>query len=132
MTATGLIATVMNFDVPSVRTLYPSAPNQVSTSELPLLFVRNVKVTQLERTLSGGQSGLPSFTFQICVLVETMRQGNQFDTYVTMRRIFDELQAEIEANAELLGLDGYSIDEGFENSSTDTTFFAVVADLRMS
>jgi hypothetical protein len=132
LTATSLVATVAAFDVPSVRTVHPSAPTQVSTSELPLMFVRNMKVAQLERTLTGSQSGLPTFTLQICVLVEAMRQGNQFDTYVTMRKIFDELQAEIEANAEDLGLDGYSIDEGFENSSTDVSFFAVVADLRMS
>lgn len=132
LTVTGLISAVTNFEVPSVRTIYPSAPTQVSTSELPLMFVRNVKTAQLERTLTGGQSGLPSFSFEICILVEAMRQGNQFDTYVTMRRIFDELQAEIEANAEILGLDGYSIDEGFENSTTDVSFFAVVAELRMS
>jgi hypothetical protein len=132
LTVTGQVAAVMALSVPSVEVMSPAAPAQVSTAQLPVLFVRNAKIVMSDRSLSGGKGGLSPIAFEICVIVEAVRQGNQVDTYAKSRLIMDELAAAIEASSLSLRLDSCSIFETFESASNETAYFAVIAELSMS
>ena len=128
----GELATVVNtFSLPSIVSVRASAPSQLSTSHLPLLFPRSLVLENSERSLTFGSSSLTVITFEICIVVEAVRQGNQDDTYILVRDIIDELQAEIEDKASDLKLDFYTIRETFETAG-ETAFFAVVANIRAS
>lgn len=131
ITVSGQANIVKGFSLPSVVSVMSAAPSQVSTSHLPLLFPRTFVLENSERTLTFGSSSLNVITFEICVIVEAVRQGTQQDTYDLTRLIMDELQAEIESNAAALHLDFYNIRETFETAG-ETTFFAVVANVRTS
>lgn len=131
ITVSGQANVVKTFSLPSVATVSSSAPSQVSTSHLPFLFPRSFVLENSERTMTFTSSSLNVITFEICVIVEAVRQGIQEDTYDLTRLIMDELQAEIESEAAALHLDFYTIRETFETAG-DTIFFAVVANLRTS
>ena len=131
ITVSGQVAKVVALSVPSVITKLESAPSQASTGQFPLLFVRDASVEMGERTMSFAAGGLCVIPFQICVLVEPVRQGNQFDTYKKVRTIIDELQSALENNARELHLDYYNIREDFEQVG-ETAYFAVIADVRTS
>lgn len=131
ITVTGQVNTVMAFSMPSVTTKLSSAPTQVSTGKFPVMFVRNVRVENMERTLSFASGSLNTINFEIVVLVEAARQGNQDDVYTLSRSIMDEMVAELEENASALQLDSYNVIETFE-SAGDTAYFAVLAEVRTS
>lgn len=131
ITVSGQANIVKGFSLPSVVSVMSAAPSQVSTSHLPLLFPRTFVLENSERTLTFGSSSLNVITFEICVIVEAVRQGTQQDTYDLTRLIMDELQAELESNAAALHLDFYNIRETFETAG-ETTFFAVIANVRTS
>lgn len=131
ITITGQAATVMSFSMPSVQVQYPAAPAQVSTGMLPVMFTRNMRLENTERNLTFGSGSLNTINFEICVLVEAVRQGTQFESYELTRAIMDELAAALEVNAATLYLDFYNILETFETAG-ETVFFAVVAEVRTS
>lgn len=122
---------VMGFTMPSVNTLMKSAPTQVSTGQFPIMFVRNVRLENQERTLTFASSSLNVISFEIVVLVEAARQGKQDDVYELTRAIIDELVSELNENAAALHLDYFNVIETFE-SAGDTVYFAVLADVRTS
>ena len=130
-TVSGQVAKVMDFTMPSVLVKVQGPPTQVSTGSLPLLFVRNAKMSNQERSL-GYKEGLTPITFEICVLVEAVRQGNQDDCYAKMRLIMDEMHDALEANADAIRLDAYSIYETFESGTDSAVFYAVVGEISTS
>lgn len=131
ITVSGQANVVKTFSLTSVATVSGVTPSQLSTAQLPLLFPRSFVLENSERTLTFGSSSLNTITFEICVIVEAVRQSIQEDVYDLTRQIIDELQAEIEDNATELALDFYTIRETFETAG-ETTFFAVVANIRTS
>lgn len=131
ITATGQTAVVMGFTMSHVATKYPAAPAQVSTGQFPVLFIRNMRVENMERNLTFASGALNAINFEIVVLVEAARQSNQFDAYELTRTIIDELVDELESNAAALKLDNYTVLETFETAG-ETAYFAVLAEVRTS
>ena len=131
LTVSGQVATIMNFNMPSILVKLKGPPSQVSTGSLPLMFVRNAKVTSNELSL-GYTEGLAPITFEICVLVEAVRQGNQEDCYTKMRLIMDEMHTALKDNAALLRLDSYNVYETYESGSDSAVFYAVVGEISTS
>lgn len=131
ISATSQVNAVMGFTMPSVATKLPSAPTQVSTGHFPVFFLRNLRLENMERSLTFGRGSLTVITFELVILIEAVRQGLQEDVYTLSRTLMDELASELEENAQAIHLDSYTVFETFETAG-ETAYFAVLAEVRTS
>lgn len=125
---TKTIDNLMTLNWPDVQVVRKSPPSTLSTGSFPILFVRSCERMKDQRSLSFT-GGLDVVKVEIVVLLDAARQNTQEAAYEAMRKMADDVATTLDANAELLFLDDYSVKEGFEPVQ-DTAYFAVYAEVR--
>lgn len=133
MNITQAITNFVNIQYVGIKTRFPSPPQtvgQISTAQLPLLFVRYAQIGRSENTLSFTGGGIRNAEFEIVVLVDAARQSLQTKNYEAMRVLMTELSDKWELNSSTLQILSYTIREGDETVG-DTNYYAIIANVEV-
>lgn len=103
-----LVTTITGMSVTGVKTTFAYRPDKVSSTQLPLLFVRLPEAKGVTSTL-GYQQGLKGCTMEIVIFVEFLNLSKAATIDALVRTLIDNLVSALETNAAALGLDSYEI-----------------------
>lgn len=115
-------------NIPGLKTKKEFPPTSVSSAQLPYLYLRNLETGLDIDTLSFG-GGLQYVSGEAVFLVGVSRQNTAEELYKQTRRLMDDLQATLEANADVLKLASWNIKEYFEAVDTNS-YFVVLCTFR--
>lgn len=106
-------------------------PTQVSDGMYPMMYGRIPGGNQVISTLTYGQD-LRRGTVEIVILVASMLLNTQEKNLQLVVTLVDSLASSLRLNAELLGMDSYTIrpDQGLVGG--DTPHWAIIASLEVS
>lgn len=107
-TLVALRQSIIDMDVPGVKTKRTHRPRQVAATSLPLMYPRLPERSRETSTLGYGQ-GLKSATIEVVILVEMIQLNTQEANDALTVELIDALGDALEENAEELGLDSYEI-----------------------
>jgi hypothetical protein len=94
--------------VPGIKKAVAFRPNTVNAGDLPLLFTRLPSSTRSLSTLTYGH-GLKSATLEMVIFVEFMNLSTLAGNDALTVQLLDNLAMTLEVNAEVLGMDSYSM-----------------------
>lgn len=103
-----LVTTITGMNVTGVKTTFAYRPDKVSSTQLPLLFVRLPETKGVTSTL-GYQQGLKGCAMEIVIFAEFLNLSKAATIDALVRTLIDNLVSALETNAAALGLDSYEI-----------------------
>lgn len=130
LTVNNTLDAIMALTFPGVKTMLRYPPMNVSSAQLPLLYVRNCQFSIDQRTLNFN-GGLRVVGAEIVVILDASRQSSPEELYKQTRTMLDNVAATLDENAAAIRLDDYLIKEDFEAVETNS-YFVVSAVIRCS
>jgi hypothetical protein len=130
LTVNNTLDAIMALTFPGVKTMLRYPPMNVSSAQLPLLYVRNCQFSIDQRTLNFN-GGLRVVGAEVVVILDASRQSSPEELYKQTRTMLDNVAKTLDDNAAAIRLDDYLIKEDFEAVETNS-YFVVSAVIRCS
>lgn len=119
-TLAALVADCDALVLASEKTHFPYRPTKINSVQLPMRFCRLPNVSRPLSSFTYAQ-GLKSGTIEIIILVQFVKLDTQEANDALTVTLTDELTVALEAAAQQLGMDAYTIVSGIDTIDNGTT-----------
>jgi hypothetical protein len=126
-----LVTTLSGLTVAGVKTQKAYRPRQINAADLPLMFVRLPDRKRALSTLTYGQD-LRTATIEVVIVVQMLNLDTQAPNDVLTVQLMDSLAAALEANAQALGMDSYSMVTDEDMVGAASPVQAIIATVEVS